>query len=234
MLVLDLVKFLRESILDDTGGSGVAWEDLSEDDAATAQLRWTNEELVSFLNQAEREVARRTQTLIDDTGDYDITTAIGTPDYALSSKVLRLIDVEYDDKPLELLQHKDLRAIKDRKAINSYPKGYTVDSGTRKVTLYPTPDAIYNIAVVAVRYPAIDLSWDTADVTSPEVPEMYHFGLLNYAAHLAYMKDEASALDPSRALTYKSLFDQDFPPETLGREEKKLRNRGRTVQYGGL
>lgn len=234
MTVLELVEFLRKSILDDIGGSNVAWKTLTENDPASTQLRWSNEELVSFLTQAEREIARRTQTLIDNTGVYDINTVVDTPDYVLGPKVLRIAEIEYDGRQLEKLQHKDLRRIYSRKTHTGYPRNYAVDVGNRKITLYPTPDDIYSIQLVVCRLPLSDFLWSTADVTVPEIPEVFHFGLLNYAAYLAYMKDEATALDPGRAAMFKALFDQDFIPTVIGQEEKKMRNRGITMEYGGL
>lgn len=234
MKVFDLVKYMRESILDDLGGSNVVWGDITEDSDSSAQLRWSNEELVSFLTQAEREIARRAQVLDDDTGLYDITTISGTNEYALDPKILEVLEAEYDGKQLSQVQTSDLRKIYKWRDQAGVPSAIAMDAGTRKIIMYPNPDSVYPISIVVRRLPLIDLSWETAESASPEIPEFHHFGMLNYAAYLAYMKDEANSLDPSRAGQYKSLFEQDYPAVSMSAEVKKLRNRGRTVNYGGI
>ena len=47
MNTLQLVTFLRENILDDTGGEGVDWTTYDKDSFDSIQLRWGNEELVA-------------------------------------------------------------------------------------------------------------------------------------------------------------------------------------------
>jgi len=234
MLVLELVKYLRESVLDDTGGTNIAWQDISEEDAAAAQLRWTNEELTFFLTQAEREATRRAALLNDNTGTYDITTVIGQSEYPLDSKVLEVLHAELNGRQLSQWQTEDFMSIRSWRDKSNTPTAISMDAGTRVITLYPKPIAVDNIEVVVRRMPLADLSWKKAAKTSPEIPEFHHFALINYAAYLAYMKDEANTLDPTRAGSFKSLFDNDYPAVSMSAEVRKLRNRGRTVSYGGI
>lgn len=234
MYLLDQVKYLRESILDDVGGTSVVWQKITESDAEASQLRWTNEELSFFLTQAEREIARRTKVLKDTSGNYDITTVVNQMDYPLDQKILRVFHAEADGQLLRDLEIEEL--------INQYhwrdrkgkPSRIITDFGARKVTLWPVPDAIYTINLIVDRLPLKDLNWEDAEAQSPEIPEMHHFPMINYAAYLAYMKDEANALDPTRAASYKALFDADYPDQSWNSEIRKMRNRNRTVRYGGL
>jgi len=100
MYLLDQIKYLRESVLDDVGGTGVVWQNVHQDEAEAAQLRWTNEEITFFLTQAEREVARRAKLLLDASGAYDITTVPDQMDYSLNQKVLRVLHAQIDERPL--------------------------------------------------------------------------------------------------------------------------------------
>jgi len=234
MLLLDQIKFLRESILDDIGGTGVDWQDINETQAESSQLRWTNEELAFFLTQAEREVARRAKLLKDTTGNYDITTVADQMEYPLDEKVLRVIHAEIDGKPLADKEIEEIYKTYRWKERKGTPQVIITDHSARSVSLWPIPDAVFTAELIVYRLPLVDLDWDLADSQSPEIPEMHHFPMINYAAYLAYMKDEANALDPTRAAQYKGLFDTDYPDQTWSAEMRKMRNRGRTVKYGGL
>lgn len=235
MYLLDQIKYLRESILDDVGGTGVVWQNIhGTDEAEKEQLRWTNEELAFFLTQAEREVARRAKLLKDTSGNYDVTTAADVMEYPLDSKILRVIHAEIDDYPLADAEIEQIYNEPGWKKKRRKPQFVVTDHSTRSISFWPTPDAIYTVNLIVYRLPLVDLSWDLADTQEPEVAEMHHFPMINYAAYLAYMKDEANALDPTRAAQFKGLFDTDYPDQTWAAEMRKMRNRGRTVRYGGL
>lgn len=235
MYLLDQIKYLRESILDDVGGTSVVWQNIhGTDEAELAQLRWTNEELAFFLTQAEREVARRAKLIKDTSGDYDITTVASQMEYPLDPKILRVIHAEIGDKPLIDAEIEQVYSNRGWRGVLRQPDYIITDHSTRSVSLYPIPDDEYIVNLIIYRLPKQDLSWDLADSQQPEVTEMHHFPMINYAAYLAYMKDEANALDPSRAAQFKSLFDSDYPDQTWSAEMRKMRNRGRTVRYGGL
>ena len=234
MYLLDQIKYLRESILDDVGGTSVVWQNINEGEAELAQLRWTNEELAFFLTQAEREVARRAKLLKDTTGDYDITTVADQMSYDLDPKVLRIIHAQVGPKALKDIEIEDVYNTYNWKQRRDTPQYIISDHSSRQVSLFPTPDDVYTVELILYRLPKVNLSWDTADTQEPEIPEMHHFPMINYAAYLAYMKDEANALDPNRAAQFKSLFDADYPDQTWAAEMRKMRNRGRTVRYGGL
>lgn len=234
MYLLDQIKYLRESILDDVGGTGVVWQNVHQTEAEAAQLRWTNEELAFFLTQAEREVARRARLLLDTSGNYDITTVADQMDYALNGKVLRVLHAQLDERSLKDAEIEDIWDTYNWKGRRDKPQYIVTDRTGRTVSLFPTPDAVYTINLAVYRLPLIDLNWDLADTQEPEVPEMHHFPMINFAAYLAYMKDEANALDPTRAAQFKGLFDADYPDQTWNSEMRRMRNRGRTIKYGGL
>jgi hypothetical protein len=46
--------------------------------------------------------------------------------------------------------------------------------------------------------------------TSPEINEQYHEGLLNWAAHLAYMKNDSETYNTDKAKYYENLFTAQF------------------------
>ena len=59
MNLLQLVTHLRLYILDDSGGTGVDWEAITATQNSSHNLlRWTNEELVAYINEAERQATR--------------------------------------------------------------------------------------------------------------------------------------------------------------------------------
>lgn len=234
MYLLDQIKYLRESILDDVGGTGVVWQNVHESEAEASQLRWTNEELAFNLTQAEREVARRAKILKDTSGDYDITTTADVMQYDLDPKVLRILHAQIGPYALQQKEIEDIWGIYDWKGLRGEPKYFVPDHSNRSVSLFRTPDDIYTVELMVYRLPKIDLNWELADTQSPEIPEMHHFPMINYAAYLCYMKDEANALDPTRVGQFKTLFDADYPEDSWASEVRKKRNGRRTVRYGGL
>lgn len=234
MTLLELVKYLRESILDDTGGTSVVWQEITESDAEMAQLRWTNEELTLNLTQAEREIARRAKLLKDRSGDYDITTVVDQSSYSLDPKVLRVISARIDKRALVDHEIEELDQVPNWEDRKGKPTVILSDVSNRSVDLWPIPDAVYTVNTVVYRLPKVDLDWNQADTQSPEIPEFHHFGMINYAAYLCYLKDEANAMDPTRAGTFKALFDADYPDQSRAAEMRKMRNRNRTIKYGGI
>lgn len=233
MYLLDQIKYLRESILDDTGGTGVDWRNIHEYDAEASQLRWTNEELAFFLTQAEREVARRAKLLKDTSGRYDFTTVANQMEYPLDPKIMRVLHVQYDDTPLCQAEIEPIYRTKGWKTRAGRPGYFIPDHSSRSLSLWPIPDSTYSIELIVYRYPLQDLNWDLADTQSPEIHEVHHLPMINFAAYLAYMKDEANALDPTRAIQFKTFFDNDYPDNTWASQVRKMRNGGRTVRYGG-
>lgn len=231
-----LIKHLRVSILDDTGGTGVLWEDLDEDDDASAQLRWSNEELTTFINEAFKQAHRRSLLIKSIEPTFNITVSTGTSTYAIDSRIIRIKGTKLAStgKKLDELEYEDVMDITDWDSKTGTPTHYLIDYGTNQITLYPQPVADDTITLLAYREEMAPLSW-AAPTGEPDIDERYQLSALHYAAYMAYNKDEANTFDPTRANYHYALFEQAFGGAiTAYAEKRRRRSRRRGIQYGGL
>lgn len=231
MNLLELVTFLRTDILDDTGGVGVDWTNYSESDFGSVQLRWTNEELVSKINEAINQVYRRTTPIKD---LINISLVAGVNEYTLPSYVLQIENVKRENgEKLRIKSVDDLWDLKEYKTKVADPIYYIPDTILNTLRVFPIPISDEIIDLLIYRLPKTKLSWDDPDGI-PELKQEYHVPALFYAAHLCYLKDEANTLDPQRATSFLAMFDREFPFTSAYSNIRKGRTTNRAVRYGGL
>lgn len=234
MTLLELVKHLRVSILDDLGGYEVQWENLEEDQAGSLQFRWTNEELTNFLNEAQKQACRRILPLKEEFS-IDIETPY-TNYVLLDSRILRVHTVELvsTGKLLDPTDKDDLRAVENWRTKEGAVYNYCTNYIDGRMYLYRKPVTDDTLIVYASVLPSESLVWTDYDA-SPEIREEHHLALTYYAAYLAYLKDEANAKDPQNAAIWLQKFDEEFPMITSAYGETRRRMKyGRGVRYGGL
>ena len=238
MTLEEMVKYLRVSILDDTGGTGVIWKTITDDLDEVAMLRWSNEELTGFINEALRKVCRSSLLLKDRQDSFNITLEDGVTEYALDPRIIRIKEVRDSDKGQRLFEvaHEDTWNDSSATEKTGRPTAYFTDEVTGILSVYPIPttaSGLYNLRILAYREEMTPLSWTTDVDASPEINPRYHIPLLNYAAYLCYLKDEANSLDTGRAQQFLSLFYADFDDNSIHSEIRKNRSRRGTVAYGG-
>jgi hypothetical protein len=230
----ELVSYLRTNILDDTGGEGADWENFSENDFDSIQLRWTNEELINNINEAITLVYRRTHPI----KTIGTLSLIATPtpinSYTLPVECLEVLLVKLSNgKPLDKT---DIDALWNDETLFTeinIPRVYVVDMEQNTITFYPTPVENDTVTYMYFRLPSTPLSW-SAPLAYPELRIEFHLPMLFYAAHLCYMKDEANTMDPKRAMTYLALFDAEFPPVSSYGAMRKSHTANRPINYGGI
>jgi hypothetical protein len=231
MNLLELVTYLRDNILDDSGGQGVDWTGYSDTDFDSVQLRWTNEELVSNINEAIRLVYRRINPVKD---LITVNVLTGTPTYSLPNYVTKIIGVKREDG--KGLKEETLESIWELKDMGSKPgdlSKYIPDDVSNTLRLFPIPLKDEVLSVMIYRLPLVELSW-ISNLTSPELRADFHIPMLFYAAHLCYLKDEANTLDPTRAREFLAMFDREFPFVSAYSNVRKRRTTNRAIKYGGL
>lgn len=198
----------------------------------TDQL-WPDAMLVKYINEAEGLLARKGLVLRDASTPavVDVYLATGVTQYTLHPSVVAVISAKFDGdvgdlaraghSALNSFQHPDplffdpsqLSILQPGK-----PLAFSTDeqldtasgkSGVMSLRAYPAPTADYNGSIVklrVVRKPLKPLTLDDPEA-SPEVPEDYHLGLLDWAAYRALrnIDSDAGALD--KADRYKKEFD---------------------------
>lgn len=231
MKTIELVTYLRENVLHDTGGTGVDWSGLSKDDYDSIQLRWTNEELVNYINEAITQVYRRTNPIKD---SYELDIEADEPKYTIPSYIKEVLKVRRTDGvPMEEKSMDDLWKYKGYNTDTGEPRFYFTDIEQGYIRIYPIPNLAYTLDMMVYRYPKVKLSWEDYD-KSPELREEYQIPMLFGAAALAYLKDESNVYDPSRSASLQALFDREFPFTSAYSTIRKERTANRSIKYGGV
>lgn len=233
MTLLELVTHLRVSILDDTGGSGVSWADITEDGDDVYQLRWSNEELTRLINQAEKDACRAADLIKTYLNYGPVTIVAGTPSYTLDEKIYKVkaAKLASTGKFLTEVEIEDLTEVADYGSKQDTPTHYATDQEADTILLYPEPIVNDTVTLITYRYPASDYLWDTAETQSSELRPEHQIPMLWQAAYYAYQKDEANTFDPARGEYFRNKFNQQFTPESAYSETRRRRSRGRTTKY---
>jgi len=215
----ELIAHLRESILDDVA----------------VPYLWLDTELLRYLNYAEVQACRRAHLIIDGTTANDNGTA-GTAG-TLGQKPLCTLSVVADTAVYNLspkiLQIKrcQLKSMTypltgpiSYPEVDEYYTGWIGTSGTvgtcgtgghpdyflnepgNTITFIQAPSSNDTAYLVVSRLPLTPFTLNT----SPEIEERLHEGLMDWAAHLAYMKNDSDTLNMNLAKQYEEKFSNQF------------------------
>jgi hypothetical protein len=171
-------------------------------------------ELRIWINEACRDIARRTDCL----RDTDTVTAVAsTQAYTMAADVLKIDRVEYvatGQSDRRALQYMDLNSM-DKYWGTSQTQStgtpqYWTSWGTPpalSLKLYPTPSLGGSIYVYHYRLPAELATNDTSAVnTSIDVPSGWEDVVLDYLEYRAFLKDG----QPQRAQMAKQQYEQNL------------------------
>lgn len=236
MTLEEIIRTLRRDFLDDMGGTAVSWEDINQDDAAATQLRWTNEELTQHINRAISKAHRSAKLISDHDATFAIPIVAGTSEYVFDPRIIEILGVrgQSDGAPLAKTETDEVWPYNRWDTTTGKPRNWIPDYKTDTIHLYPQPVADDTLDLWYYREELAQLSWSDPS-TSPEIKDKQLFPALYYALHLAYLKDEANALDPQKSQEYLALFERDYPrPASVYSDQRKLRSRNRSANYGGL
>jgi hypothetical protein len=215
----EMIAHLRESILDDTA----------------PPFLWSTIELLRFLNYAEVQACRRAHLLIDDTTANDngtaatagtagqrplcqLTIIAGTANYLLSPKILQVRrcqlrsmaspligPVVYSELDEYIPGWRGTGGLIGTAGSTGHPSCYLNEPGNSVIFIQcPSVNDIADLIVSRIPLTPFTLQ------TSPEIVEKYHFGLMDWAAHLAYMKPDSETINLNMAKVYDDKFTAQF------------------------
>lgn len=221
-----LLDELRSNILNDrsdrTGGG-------------TSDYLWSDATLVRYINEACRRFARQ-GLVIRDKGTPEVTQInlqTGVSEYTLHEAVLAVMSARLagDAGDLARTGHSALDSYQPPNIMffdpttlgaldNGKPIAFTTDEylGTDEnnsvsrivYRVYPAPSSTYNnikIDLRILRMPLEHLTMDNLDCF-PEIPEMHHLEMLDWAAYLALRIVDVDAGDPDRAAEFRASFEE--------------------------
>lgn len=237
MNLLELVTAAREDILDDEGGYGVDWTTSTSEPL----LRWSNTQIVRYLNEAEKEIARRAKILkeAENPSITRIAVKADKASYNYSDKIIQPLHAKLvtSERVLQIISIKEVLDQGDWDTRTGLPSCIIYDWNSNKLRFNVIPTEDDTLRLIVYRYPINSLSWDstTADKITPEIPERHHYYMIYYAAYLAYLKDEANTADLDRAEYFLNKFEEEYgPKESVYSETKKRRRLPVNSRYGGL
>lgn len=210
MTLLELITRLRRD-LDDFGGGEAVWE---LDDS---QCLWSNEELTSYLNEAEQEFCRRKPIRDSSTAAVcSLVFSAGSTSINLDPRILyiRRAKISGEDYPLSPTSLKDLDI--DLPGWDDLdqdtPTHYLADAGSMTLRLVPAPSAEGTLSLVVDRMPLADMAWASRDTVSPEIWSYDHLSLLSWARYLAYTKPDGETLNREQAAIHAAAFEAMVGP----------------------
>jgi hypothetical protein len=195
---------------------------------------WSDETLIGYINEAEGLLARKGLVIRDAStaSVVEVTIEDAVTQYTLHPSVVAVVSAKFTGDVGDLaraghsafnsFQHVDPLFF-DPAQLSTMPPGkplaFSTDeqldtasgkTGVVSMRVYPVPTADYagdilNLRVV--RKPLKPLTLDNLDA-SPEVPEDYHLGLLDWAAYRALRNIDSDAGAVEKADKYKTEFNE--------------------------
>lgn len=195
---------------------------LQADDAAQPYL-WGDALLIGYANEAQLEASRRARLFEDATTQAvcEIAVTAGTAIYDVDARVqfIRRVKLASQSRPLPKAS---VRALDEgapgwEASDPSEPIGW-IPWETHKVRLVPTPVANDTLRLIVVRDPLlpIDLGNPLAvptpiDPTPAEAPARYHYALVDWVLHRAYLhRERQDQYRPEESKERLAMFEAEF------------------------
>lgn len=194
----DLVRHVREDILDDT----------------EEPYLWSDEQLERFAFEALKEACRRAPLLIR-SGSIAVTS--GNSNYQLPVNVRQLLRVQLASLPEPLLQ------TSESELTLTHGFRWQDESGEvsryfrrgRTLTLYPTPVADDTLNWLASMVPD-----EYFELAEGEIDSTYYAPLRYYIAYQAYLLSDVDSTHAPRAAEMLALFEKAFGPGKTARYDQ--------------
>jgi hypothetical protein len=221
----ELLQYLRGAILNDR----------SDRVSGSADYLWTDETLVTNINEAQTRFCRRGLILRDGTTDEVtlVTLSTGVTEYPLHESILGVLSAKRVGQQADLTRvgHAVLSGYRtlasnwvDPTDVLALPPGPTIAYSTDEtlsdqdastfiqpvLRVYPAPSAQQAGDTIRLRVVRKPLQRLTAAAPSavPEIPEDYHIPMLDWAAYLALRIVDDDAGAPRRAAEFAAAFEQ--------------------------
>lgn len=169
---------------------------------------WSDDAVDGYLNEAVAEAAIRARLIRD---DEEIAVTSGSQSVALPAA---LFDIQYaelrdaagDAYEIRGTSRQALDADKPGwRSLTERPEHYVHDDKT--LLLDAIPDADYTLYIEFFRTPSEPM---TAEGDAPEIHEIHHEGLLQWAFHRAYSVPDADTFNPGKAKEAEDSFIRMF------------------------
>jgi hypothetical protein len=211
-----------------------------------APYLWSDEEILVYMNEAQKMFVRLTN------GIYDVTSAICTVAVTANQKyssisplILEIREAHYVDPGTSYRRKLNIISLADLDNLSTYDYGIqhnaadqdlpgTVDSmltgeERNKVRWIGVPTENATVQLKIARMPLTSL---TESQLVLEVPDQHHVYLIEWMKHLAYNKQDGDAFNTKTSIESEMRFRAycDF----VWKEWERYRHTHRTIAYGGI
>ena len=156
---------------------------------------------VNAINQAHNLFARRTHCYIET--NLEIALAVGASDYVLAPRVIHVYNV-YDSAGAKIPPY--MRRQQPRSRPGARPQGYSTDTTSRTIRVWPVPSGISTITLDVAVLPeraVLDPVWHEL-----ELDEQYVDLLLEWAAYKLLRNNDADASQTISAESFKAAWEE--------------------------
>lgn len=198
-----------------------------------APYLWSDSEVYSYIDDAQKMFCRLTEGIADATTPAVTALSVvpGSGYLALhpSIKLIRSATRADNGRPVDVQNFENMERLGWRFDGRTGPvRGLIIGEQEDKVRPYPTPSETVQIKLMVFRLPLYTIEGDD----DLEIPEPHHRHLLLWAKSLAYLKHDSEAFDKVRSEGHEVRF-RAYCKDTLV-EQRRKRHKSRAVAYGGL
>lgn len=206
------------------------YDNVTDASGSTANNLWPDDELNVYLEESILEACRRSPLITDSTSDLtvlDITQGSNT--YPLDKRITHIDQITLSDESREPLKPERINDWEFGRC-DGIPTRFTADWDNGLIILDTNPDQDYPGSRMTInRFPLVSLNDSLfcdpgISATTPEIPGEYHFQLIHWIVHLAFMNADLDTIDWQRSQKAEMDFAQVFgPPRDAARRRRILR-----------
>lgn len=188
---------------------------IDADDTVDNPYLWADEDIATWLSEAEEEAAIRANLIYDTTTPEvcQIAVVANTAAYPLHKAITEIAYAQFvptsDATRVAILDQKDrleLDRLNPRWRQDTGEPRYFVQDDTT-LTLYPRPAEAGALTLEVHRLPLEPLANDNDE---PEIGNAHHRHLVNWALFRAFSQPDTEAIDPNRAAQAEGRFTSHF------------------------
>jgi hypothetical protein len=194
---------------------------------------WSDDELISYLDDAQLMFCRKTEGIPDDENPTvtRVDVAVGTDRINLHPTIKQIRNVIRTDtgRTIEVINKEDMpRRGWYFDGRSGHVRALVIGSTANRARVWPLSDEVLTLELSVFRLPLTKI----ADTDVLEIDEEHHVHLLHWVKHRAYLKQDSEAFDRLNAAECETKF-LAYCAE-VKTEQRRKRHKARTISYAGL
>lgn len=194
-------------------------------DDVAAPFLWSDAEIVSYINEAQKEAAERALLIYDETSSLtEIAVQAGVATYDLDPRVLRVDRVFSVDRGRAL--NRTTVPVLDQESPRwevRQGRPHSFIEEARYLRLFPIPAAAGEIRLSLWRVPLEPFGCDAQNDEEFEIDARHHVRMLDWALSLAYLKRDVDTYDEQKSAVYAAKFTESFGVRPDANMQRKQR-----------